>query len=785
MDDFETSSLDDAEEGNECHEKEDDEEVEDIDEEIDEDDEEEEDDIVLDEGDWVKVSSGNGDKKSKNKVYAPSKSIGSSSTFTTVKTNGNLIAPQSFTSIVGQSHLQVSKQVSGKQVKVSSSLNSLDSFKDTLAFAGTKDAKKNGNDHGNENSHSDQSPIDLLIPNTLDEEEIMLRKALELSLKETKMMSEVPITETKTTTTTANKQVKVVAGVLNGTSKKSLKAGGLGLGLGKLDAIDDFSDESFIRADSNSNTPVKPNISQQNKLPQSKTTTTTTINHHPPIIVTKQSQAQLKQQQKAAAAAAAAAAANSQASTTTTLASLMQTSIHPKHGHSTAALKPNTVTSFAAVAATNTASKPAPWSKLPSKDQIQQTQIKPNPTSNKINSIISANMAPKVVSSFIQTESSKPFKWNNLRTSESNEKSSENNSFLAKQHLAPPSPNSLNLLAEASLPSSKLNMNDEILLPAIPSTSIAAAASPTVIVDTAHKNISINPSLFDISNKGPILSPMNQFDNLFEDVTNLKLTSSTSASGGIIGPNDLSGMNSGNNPSGLYSLGTIVNNSGNANSAEVLKASGGGGGGIALNEHLIKSNTNEMFNDMMSANNRQVNNDLNAIAKKPIGAERQSFKNSTHSITPPPISLNTSNATQQSYFDSNGEQHKMPIGNNSIQPPPLPIRPSSTSSIPSQQQQKFITNQLPNGLNNNSNNNMIMMMNENSNSINNNNTLNATANSVNAKNKRFGSGNISTNDQMSNNRSTPSPHHQQQVMLNNENRPNANNGILIFFSSVF
>ena len=104
------------------------------------------------EGDWVKVSHGN-EKKTLRSKPAPKPTPANSS-----------------------------------PVKVSSSLNSLDSFND----------EKLGT-------------VDLLIPSSIDEEEIMLRKALELSLKETSMLGSAD------------------------DKKKS-----------KLDSIDNFSDDSFI-----------------------------------------------------------------------------------------------------------------------------------------------------------------------------------------------------------------------------------------------------------------------------------------------------------------------------------------------------------------------------------------------------------------------------------------------------------------------------------------------------------------------------------------------------------
>lgn len=107
-----------------------------------------------DQGDWVKVSSSGAEKKSKNKINAkaleqPNPAV--------------LIKPKAGTS----SHLSKLNELdavdistkSKSQAKAAGSLNSLDSY------------------------------TDLLIPSTIDEEEIMLRKALELSLKETNLAS--------------------------------------------------------------------------------------------------------------------------------------------------------------------------------------------------------------------------------------------------------------------------------------------------------------------------------------------------------------------------------------------------------------------------------------------------------------------------------------------------------------------------------------------------------------------------------------------------------------------
>ena len=97
--------------------------------------------------------------------------------------------------------------ITKKKVKISNSLNSLDSFKDIPEHKLKSTDKKeflhdnviNESDFNIEGINSNEknklslevadklSTVDLLIPNSIDEEEVMLKKALELSLKESKI----------------------------------------------------------------------------------------------------------------------------------------------------------------------------------------------------------------------------------------------------------------------------------------------------------------------------------------------------------------------------------------------------------------------------------------------------------------------------------------------------------------------------------------------------------------------------------------------------------------------
>ena len=183
-----------------------------------------------DQGDWVKVSSSGAEKKSKNKNNAK----------------------------IGLDHpipvALIIKPKAGSTSSNSSKLNELDIIDIT-----TKSSKTQSKTTGSLNSLDPYT--DLLIPSTIDEEEIMLRKALELSLKETNMAS----TENKSST-----KATVV-------ERKS------SIGLSKLDTIDDFSDESFV-------------VKEQN--PSAKTKTTLLVKSAP--IQAKPTQpVKLKQQQQA------------------------------------------------------------------------------------------------------------------------------------------------------------------------------------------------------------------------------------------------------------------------------------------------------------------------------------------------------------------------------------------------------------------------------------------------------------------------------------------------------
>jgi hypothetical protein len=107
-----------------------------------------------------------------------------------------------------------------KPVKISNSLNSLDSFKDITEYKLKSNNKKvslvdnaikevdlkikemNLKEKNNSSIEAagKLSTVDLLIPNSIDEEEIMLKKALELSLKETSTTAAVnnPVNNNKT-----------------------------------------------------------------------------------------------------------------------------------------------------------------------------------------------------------------------------------------------------------------------------------------------------------------------------------------------------------------------------------------------------------------------------------------------------------------------------------------------------------------------------------------------------------------------------------------------------------
>ena len=150
-------------------------------------------DSTDDQGDWVKVAS-NGhhyqEKKKADKNFNESKSI-------SAKASLKKVAP----------HV-----TSTSPVKISNSLNSLDSFKDPSPSSQKVDEASGSK------KKSKLSKEDLLIPNSIDEEEVMLRKALELSLKETSMAASKPI------------------------DPQSIPKPKVS----KLDAIDDFADDAFV-----------------------------------------------------------------------------------------------------------------------------------------------------------------------------------------------------------------------------------------------------------------------------------------------------------------------------------------------------------------------------------------------------------------------------------------------------------------------------------------------------------------------------------------------------------
>ena len=142
-------------------------------------------DSTDDQGDWVKVASNGHHYQEKKKT---DKSFNEKSLAT--KAGLKKAAP----------HL-----TSTSPVKISNSLNSLDSFKDPSPSCQKADEASSSK------KKSKLSKEDLLIPNSIDEEEVMLRKALELSLKE---IASKP--------TDAKPKVS------------------------KLDAIDDFADDAFV-----------------------------------------------------------------------------------------------------------------------------------------------------------------------------------------------------------------------------------------------------------------------------------------------------------------------------------------------------------------------------------------------------------------------------------------------------------------------------------------------------------------------------------------------------------
>ena len=175
MDEFETSSVDEDEPTENNNNEEEDEDLDANGKDLDE----------SGGGDWVKVSNGHGNAEKKSKKNSIVQSISNSTSSTTSNAN---------------------KAKNNYPVKVSSSLNSLDSFKEVSqvsmpspllapqqqSFANNQSTLSLTvvKEDTSSSSSSSSSPIDMLIPNSLDEEEIMLRKALELSLKETKMMNE-------------------------------------------------------------------------------------------------------------------------------------------------------------------------------------------------------------------------------------------------------------------------------------------------------------------------------------------------------------------------------------------------------------------------------------------------------------------------------------------------------------------------------------------------------------------------------------------------------------------
>ena len=132
-----------------------------------------------------------------------------------------------------------------------SSLNSLDSFRESPIVNQQQSKLSNVVDA--------VMTDDLLIPNSLDEEEIMLRKALELSLKETKMTNNTNILSSGR---------KVV---------------------NKLDAIDDFSDDNLqltnqnnISNTFNNNNKNNQMINKNNKSqPNTNRTNNNFMNHKP------------------------------------------------------------------------------------------------------------------------------------------------------------------------------------------------------------------------------------------------------------------------------------------------------------------------------------------------------------------------------------------------------------------------------------------------------------------------------------------------------------------------